>query len=380
MRAVSALARAALACLLLSALAPPAWAHRFGGPNDPCERKIGRSLIHITLFQPEFDPDAEYCDDIPREGNTVLVVDTFGDNLRTVPIGVQILSVGESGAQQLVLSIPPAIYRRGVVDTQVMLAAGSRYVARVSVADGAAQPLVFSFPILVRAWYRAWIVPLLMVLGVLAIVAISIARYYRLSARRRFRRARATRYACVAFAALALSFAAGCNRNSAPSSAALPDVQLIDAHGQPVALASLKGKVVLIDFIHIGCPGVCANLTNKFGQIADVIGPELGSKVVLVSVTNDPEHDRPEALLKLARGMQADMHGWLFLTGTPQDVGRVIAAFGVDNRRLPDGSPNHITRVFMLGPDLREQHEYPGMAMNSRAVASELMNQAGGAS
>ncbi len=379
MRLLIALARAAVVCSLVGGLAPPAWAHRFGGPNDPCERKVGRSLIHITLYQPQFDPDAEYCDDIPREGNIVLVVDTFGDDLRKVPIGLQIVSVGENGAQRLVASIPPAIYRRGVVDTQVMLAAGSRYVARVSVAGDTAQPLVFSFPIRVRAWYRGLIVPVLMVLGVLAIVAISFVRYYRLSARRRFRRRRATRYACVAFAALALSFAAGCDR-AKPTAAVLPNVQLIDAHGQPVSLASLKGKVVLIDFIHIGCPGVCADLINKFGQIADAIGPELGSKVVLVSVTNDPEHDRPEALLKLARGMQADMRGWLFLTGTPQDVGRVIGAFGVDNRRLPDGSPNHITRVFMLGPDLREQREYPGMAMNSRAVASELMNQAGGAS
>ena len=121
--------------------------------------------------------------------------------------------------------------------------------------------------------------------------------------------------------------------------------------------------------------GLCANLINKFGQVADAIGPELGSKVVLVTVTNDPEHDRPDLLLKLARDRQADMSGWLFLTGTPGDVAKITTAFGIDNRRLPDGSPNHITRVFMLGPDLRQQHEYAGMAMNSQQVAADIKDQ-----
>src|SRR5580700_3684277 len=87
-----------------------AFAHRFGGPNDPCERKIGTSLIHITLYQPEFDPDAEYCDQVPRAGNTVLVVDVLGDDLRRLPLGVRVLASNASAPQKPILSIPPKIY------------------------------------------------------------------------------------------------------------------------------------------------------------------------------------------------------------------------------------------------------------------------------
>src|SRR4030088_1340590 len=72
-------------------------AHPFGGPNDPCEKKVGTSLIHITLYQPQFDPDAEYCDKVPRAGNTVLVVDVLGDELRQLPLGVQVLTTDGSG-------------------------------------------------------------------------------------------------------------------------------------------------------------------------------------------------------------------------------------------------------------------------------------------
>ncbi len=357
-------------------IASRANAHKFGGPNDPCERKIGSALIHITLYQPEFDPDAEYCDAIPREGNTVLVVDTMGDILRRVAIGVQIFAVDTNGAKQVVLAIPPTIYRRGVVDTQVNLAEGRRYVATVSIgAENGLGQTTYSFPILVRAWYRALVLPGLLVLGVLALVAISVIRYHRSQApsARRLRRSLA---ATLIVSAMILTGAitAGCHR-STTATRVLPDVHLIDDHGQPVALESLKGKVVLIDFVHIGCPGVCDTLINKFGQIADQIRPELGTRVVLVSVSNDPVHDRPDLLLKLARDRQADMTGWLFLTGNAADVNRVIAAFGIDNHPLPDGSPNHISRVFMLGPDLRQQREYAGMAMHSRAVATDIMNE-----
>jgi protein SCO1/2 len=158
-------------------------------------------------------------------------------------------------------------------------------------------------------------------------------------------------------------------------------VSLIDQHGNSVSLASLKGKVVLLDFIHIGCPGVCSTLVSKFGEVADILKTDLGPNVVLLSVTNDPEHDRPEQLLELARTSAADLKGWLFVTGDPRDVERVIKAFGVNNEKLPDGSPAHITQVFLLDRDGRQRREYRGMLMKPEAVVAqirEVMDQAAG--
>jgi len=165
---------------------------------------------------------------------------------------------------------------------------------------------------------------------------------------------------------------AACHREAIREPATLPNVSVIDDHGRSVSLGSLKGKVVLLDFIHIGCPGVCATLVSKFGEVADILKPELGSKVVLLSVTNDPEHDRPEQLLALARSSDADLDGWLFVTGKPTDVARVIKAFGVNNERMPDGSPAHITQVFLLGTDGQKKREYRGMLMKPQAVVSQI--------
>jgi cytochrome oxidase Cu insertion factor (SCO1/SenC/PrrC family) len=174
----------------------------------------------------------------------------------------------------------------------------------------------------------------------------------------------------IAFSCVVLT--AGCHADAGRQVAALPNVQLIDDHGSQIKLGSLSGKLVLLDFIHIGCPGVCASMTNKFGQVADGLGSDLGSKVVLLTITNDPEHDGPQQLLSLARSSEADLKGWLFATGDPKDVARVIQAFGLKNDPLPDGSNNHITRVFLLGPDGRKQREYQGLVMDSHTVLGEI--------
>ena len=292
-----------LFCILLSVavgwlLQGVAFAHRFGGPNDPCERKIGTSLIHITLYQPQFDPDAEYCDQIPRAGNTVLVVDVLGDDMRRLPLGVQILANQDGSSQRTVLTVPPRIYRRGVADAQVVLDDGETYVTRISLGEGATQQ-VLSFPLRVAVWYRPLIVPALVVFAVLALITISMVRYYLNSTQdepllelvdtkssrsskpltRPDRRASRTSLRSSAMLMILVSgllALAACNKQTSQSPPALPDVQVVDDHGNSVSLASLKGKVVLLDFIHVGCPGVCSNLVNKFGQVADSLGPESG--------------------------------------------------------------------------------------------------------
>jgi hypothetical protein len=156
-----------------------AWAHRDRGPNDPCRRQLGASLLHLTLYQPQFDPNGEYCEEVPREGKTILVVDVTAGELRQVPMSLEVVAAGDSGQSRTILSVPPKIYQRGVADTEVILNAGSDYVARVVLELGAdRKPQLLSFPIRVAAWYRAMLMPALIVAALLALTAISVIRYY----------------------------------------------------------------------------------------------------------------------------------------------------------------------------------------------------------
>jgi hypothetical protein len=159
-------------------IAAEAWAHRDRGPNDPCRKQIGASLLHLTLYQPQFNPDAEYCDEVPRAGKIVVVMDVTPGELRQTPISLEMTTASDSGQSRTILSVPSKIYERGVADSEVILEEGSTYIARVVLELGAGrEPQLLSFPIRVTAWYRSMIMPALLMAGVLAFIAISVIRY-----------------------------------------------------------------------------------------------------------------------------------------------------------------------------------------------------------
>jgi hypothetical protein len=156
-----------------------AWAHRDRGPNDPCRRQIGDSLLHLTLYQPQFDPAAEYCEEVPRSGKTVIVVDVTAGELRQTPISLEVIETAASGQSRTILSLPPKIYELGAADTEVLFNEGNDYLVRVTLAmEAGRQSQVLAFPIRVAAWYRAMLMPALIVVGLLVLTAVSVIRYY----------------------------------------------------------------------------------------------------------------------------------------------------------------------------------------------------------
>jgi len=153
-----------------------AWAHRDRGPNDPCRKQIGDSFLHLTLYQPHFDPDAEYCEEVPRAGKTVVVVDLTPGELRQVPLSVELVASGPSGLSRSVLSLPAQVLDRGAVDGEVVFDEGNNYTAKV-VVDLGREVKNFSFLITVTPWYTTLIKPALMIVGLLVLTVISVIRY-----------------------------------------------------------------------------------------------------------------------------------------------------------------------------------------------------------
>jgi protein SCO1/2 len=151
----------------------------------------------------------------------------------------------------------------------------------------------------------------------------------------------------------------------------LPAVSLIDQNGNQVSLASLKGKPVLVDFIYTSCPGPCLTLTSKLVAVAEKLGPLLGQKVEMISITLDPEHDSPQALKAFARRQDADRAGWRFLTGTPQQIESVLAAYKVRRVREADGGVTHMETLFLLGPDGHQRRIYNGVEVKPGVMSAE---------
>jgi len=158
----------------------------------------------------------------------------------------------------------------------------------------------------------------------------------------------------------------------------LPNIKLFDQDGRIVSLSSLKGTPSLFDFIYTSCPGPCLLLTARMARIARKLGPTLGNKVLLVSVTVDPEHDKPGELLAYANEQGANIPGWLFLTGTPGQIDDVMARFRLVRQREADGTVDHVLEFFLVGADGGELLQYKGNTADPDQVASDLERVAAG--
>src|SRR5512143_130435 len=107
----------------------------------------------------------------------------------------------------------------------------------------------------------------------------------------------------------------------------IPNVTLLNQDGKKITMKSLidSDKPVIIDFIYTTCTTVCPVLSAGFAGVQHRLGKD-SNKVQLVSMSIDPEHDRPDDMKKyLARYRAAQ--GWDFLTGSREDVENVLQVF-----------------------------------------------------
>lgn len=96
----------------------------------------------------------------------------------------------------------------------------------------------------------------------------------------------------------------------------IPKLTLIDQAGKKVSLASLLDtrKPVLVNFIFTSCTAICPIMSATFSTLQSKLGDEI-TRVRMISISIDPEHDTPHELSKYASRFHAKSQ-WSFLTGT----------------------------------------------------------------
>ena len=101
----------------------------------------------------------------------------------------------------------------------------------------------------------------------------------------------------------------------------LPELQLTSRDGSEVELSDLAGRPWVVDAIFTRCGLTCPRMTSKMLAL----GAELPPGVGRISISVDPEHDDPAILAEYARSHGvADDADWLFLTGAPEAIRRVV--------------------------------------------------------
>ena len=106
---------------------------------------------------------------------------------------------------------------------------------------------------------------------------------------------------------------------------------------------AMEGKTVVINFIYTNCKDACPLITQKMLQMRDLLGDRFNKDVFYITVTTDPLRDTPAELKKFAQKQSADMPGWLFLTGSKENVEVVLKKFGSYSKNVEE----HLTLLLV---------------------------------
>ena len=114
-------------------------------------------------------------------------------------------------------------------------------------------------------------------------------------------------------------------------------VPLVDQEGQPVSLAALRGKVVVLAPFLSLCQDECPLVTGAFVSLQrDLRAAGLADRVVFVETTVDPGRDTVARLAAYQKEFGADWDLW---TGTPADIAAFWKPFGVEYQIVPEEQP-----------------------------------------
>jgi protein SCO1/2 len=162
-----------------------------------------------------------------------------------------------------------------------------------------------------------------------------------------------------------------------------PDFTLTDQTGATFSSSALSGRVTLLNFIYTHCTDACPLLSATYQQAQRKLADEklLGSKVMLVSLSVDPQHDTPAVLAEYGQQFKADAAGWKLLSGDWDQVYDVVTGFKVATKPprpaadapAPGGTElTHSTRIILID----DQQQVRAYLEGQDASGDDLVNAA----
>jgi protein SCO1/2 len=144
----------------------------------------------------------------------------------------------------------------------------------------------------------------------------------------------------------------------------IPDVTLLAANGDEISMGDLLSadEPVALNFIFTTCTTICPVMTATFAKMQRELDREQLGRLRVVSISIDPEYDRPEILRSYAKRFNAS-DSWLFLTGRSEDINAVMRAFDA----YAGSKMNHQPLTFM-----RRHPQQPWLRVEGLASGKDL--------
>jgi protein SCO1/2 len=160
----------------------------------------------------------------------------------------------------------------------------------------------------------------------------------------------------------------------------VPNYSLLNQDGKHIRIKNYRGKALLLTFIYTRCPfpDQCTLMSNNFAQIERQLGqdPELYARTHLLSISIDPEYDKPKVLRSYGaahteRYENETFAHWEFATGTGEQVKEIAQYFGLTYFPEKD-QIIHALRTAVISPDGRVVKIYAGNEWKTDEVLHQL--------
>jgi protein SCO1 len=153
-----------------------------------------------------------------------------------------------------------------------------------------------------------------------------------------------------------------------------PAFTLTAQDGRQVSLHELRGKVVVVTFIFTTCADACPLLTAKMAGLQDAFAMDFGPRVFFVSITVDPERDTPEVLSRYAQMHGANLAGWVFLTGTAEEIREVARRYGIYYKKQASGDVDHTFLTSLVDQHGTLRVQYMGVRFDPDELLRDLQS------
>jgi protein SCO1/2 len=146
-----------------------------------------------------------------------------------------------------------------------------------------------------------------------------------------------------------------------------PPIALRDQYGQPVSLAALRGKPVVIAFLYTHCGAPCTLIAQQIRGALD----ELKEPVTVLIVSADPAGDTPQAVRSFlaATSLSGRVH---YLTGSPAALGGIWRTYRVKPASAGARAFAEHAAVLLVDPNGRERVLYGTEQLTPEALAHDI--------
>jgi protein SCO1/2 len=146
-----------------------------------------------------------------------------------------------------------------------------------------------------------------------------------------------------------------------------PTPSLISEKNQPVTLVGERQTLVTFIFTRCAAIEFCPRMAKQFAEVQEALKERNYTGLRLLSISLDPEHDRPELLEAYAEAVHADPEIWNFATADAATIDSLTHDFRV-HRNNEGGVLNHTLCTALISPDGTIKRIWRGNAWTTEEV------------